>query len=1317
MPPVIDSSKIEKEAYIPMEFAQSKMEEVTNDLNLLKTGYDHYISKMKVFYDNQNKETKSHYETYILDLKKKALKHLELERAKAKKREETLQTALQKKEEEMEDLRDMNAERISDLQNKMLLVKKQHQTELSDRQQCDLTLKRMLMIIENEGVKDISNELVEKLSKQKNDEVSVIKNDHTQIIKKIEDDKKQHEKKVAREKKELKLQERDRAKKQIARSTACEESKVFMSDLLQQLQLKKQELLLNKERRKLDLLQRSKGDYEKSIVEMKDQMEAEREKSAAAIKKYGKKCKSLQNEKESLLAEKEALVAENQAAGRRREKEHQRNQRADIKSALYTIVSEVEIRSRIDNELAHERKKINELNNVIDGLKKEISEAESRAPLRKDGVNQADTKGQPLPVTSTYSEAQKSADVSELEKLREKLADLQYDVEVDEEELTDTVKEKADTKAVIKDWMKKFEAENGRPPNNEEKSSVRDMFVAHKTATKKVEAVTSAIEAKKGEINTLKDQIAALEKKIADAELSMTPTVVGGGNVPDEVVQGYKQRISELEASNSELNKTAQAAELDKNSALALIETLKAEKRTDVIVRYEKEIEELKRNIHDLETSVASSKTERTKLESRVTELSDRATKAEEELKEQEDRAAKNMGHSEEIQQLQEKIVKQRAEIVSKSKAATAGWDEAAETMEKFDLAVKQSYQKGIAEGKQNSKAELDALTAEIEAKENRISDLLEAVSAADQKAAQAAVELEEAIKNANIAIEEAATGRQNERGGSDSDSDDDAENGGYASKELQAELDAAQEEITTLCSQVDSLQNALHLSNEKCDVLEKLLAQPSSNATVKSDASVEGLVQKVKQTTEEGTKLWKDNKKDECCDLYETVSNEIAGANCPQQLRDAVTSALDSAKGQSKRRAAVILRKGLDNFVAEADKIHPTTTAAPISDGNNSDHDALLHKLKAIQKKSDEQKSESKQGTGDESGGGNAALVRRAKAAEEKVKSLQKELAAAKKATPKGKPSAAGGKGSADDAKEIKNLNKQIKELEKQLNAGGGGGGGGGNAAKDKIALANQEKKFKKEIKEMETANRKEKASLEKELGGVKGELEKVTASCNAATEERDKLRKRVEELGNANSEMEALRAKAEQAEELQAQIKAMKKEIADLTAQYKKESNLRKKYKNELEDLKGAIRVYARVRPFAKYEIERGCESVVRFPDETSVTVQTSRGEKEFEFDAAFREDTSQEEVFEDTKRLVESMIDGYNVCLFAYGQVGFHLVVAIFVSLIICFQSDRFWKDFYYDWISRYARPHSQGDWGDVSPYFRKKELYSASVDIFC
>ena len=44
-----------------------------------------------------------------------------------------------------------------------------------------------------------------------------------------------------------------------------------------------------------------------------------------------------------------------------------------------------------------------------------------------------------------------------------------------------------------------------------------------------------------------------------------------------------------------------------------------------------------------------------------------------------------------------------------------------------------------------------------------------------------------------------------------------------------------------------------------------------------------------------------------------------------------------------------------------------------------------------------------------------------------------------------------------------------------------------------------------------------------------------------------------------------------------------------------------------------------------------------------------------EEHTFDSCFSPDASQEEVFEDTKMLMQSAIDGYNVCLFAFGQTG--------------------------------------------------------------
>lgn len=49
-------------------------------------------------------------------------------------------------------------------------------------------------------------------------------------------------------------------------------------------------------------------------------------------------------------------------------------------------------------------------------------------------------------------------------------------------------------------------------------------------------------------------------------------------------------------------------------------------------------------------------------------------------------------------------------------------------------------------------------------------------------------------------------------------------------------------------------------------------------------------------------------------------------------------------------------------------------------------------------------------------------------------------------------------------------------------------------------------------------------------------------------------------------------------------------------------------------------------------------------------------SRGRsKDYNFDAVFDQDSTQEQIFEDCDRLIQSAIDGYNVCIFAYGQTG--------------------------------------------------------------
>ena len=130
---------------------------------------------------------------------------------------------------------------------------------------------------------------------------------------------------------------------------------------------------------------------------------------------------------------------------------------------------------------------------------------------------------------------------------------------------------------------------------------------------------------------------------------------------------------------------------------------------------------------------------------------------------------------------------------------------------------------------------------------------------------------------------------------------------------------------------------------------------------------------------------------------------------------------------------------------------------------------------------------------------------------------------------------------------------------------------------------------------------------------------------------------------------------AAAAAAAALGAELGELKGKFAEVEAGYKKEMTLRKKYYNIIEDMKGKIRVYCRVRPFNKMEREKGSVYATFFPDDMTIDVQTSRDRKSFTFDQCFQSNSTQEAVFEDTQNLIQSAMDGYNVCIFAYGQTG--------------------------------------------------------------
>jgi len=140
-----------------------------------------------------------------------------------------------------------------------------------------------------------------------------------------------------------------------------------------------------------------------------------------------------------------------------------------------------------------------------------------------------------------------------------------------------------------------------------------------------------------------------------------------------------------------------------------------------------------------------------------------------------------------------------------------------------------------------------------------------------------------------------------------------------------------------------------------------------------------------------------------------------------------------------------------------------------------------------------------------------------------------------------------------------------------------------------------------------------------------------------------------------------------------------------------YQKEFRLRKKIFNQLQELRGNIRVFVRVRPllgneevcsifvpvvyvstnarssrrfvFLWYQ-EQGFSNAVQCKGEETVALANARAggnkrgnkkESQWELDQVFKPGMTNAQVYSAVEPLVTSVMDGYNVCIFAYGQTG--------------------------------------------------------------
>ena len=217
-------------------------------------------------------------------------------------------------------------------------------------------------------------------------------------------------------------------------------------------------------------------------------------------------------------------------------------------------------------------------------------------------------------------------------------------------------------------------------------------------------------------------------------------------------------------------------------------------------------------------------------------------------------------------------------------------------------------------------------------------------------------------------------------------------------------------------------------------------------------------------------------------------------------------------------------------------------------------------------------------------------------------------------------------------------------------------------------------------------TAIEKQKQQIEidtkdREIMTVKSEADRINAGLDRERAINDELRQNLANAGNNAASMETSRQELQkkidylesdnksQSEAYTAMERKMNEaiiEAVECMEKLRKEETLRRKLHNQVQELKGNIRVFCRVRPNHATETEGTARIMfpdedeskqieVRGPEETSSLGKVTTKKYDFEFDRVFDTTAQNSVIFEEISQLIQSALDGFNVCIFAYGQTG--------------------------------------------------------------
>lgn len=436
---------------------------------------------------------------------------------------------------------------------------------------------------------------------------------------------------------------------------------------------------------------------------------------------------------------------------------------------------------------------------------------------------------------------------------------------------------------------------------------------------------------------------------------------------------------------------------------------------------------------------------------------------------------------------------------------------------------------------------------------------------------------------------------------------------------------DAKEQEAEILLIKANNDAEAEAAAKRKGDMFKKALAQPIFDEEVES-ANVQQMLTQQQEHAERFQVEVEQNLKHHHLGLSDRVKKRRQRRESKMQQKQYLLKERLQEKQTSDLREyhASMLSEGNKEEANLAAREEIKALSDALEDAKR-DRETLREKISILAAQLDESEKS-----------GNASAIEEIKDAEVQIKHLTNECESLElqnrefEALLRGK------------TKVIEDLEQQVVQLEL--------------SAKESSAADAEEMQSMIKDKELEIED------LSRDNDAKKKRIDELTQSNSAKETELDDLKKQTEEHAAEIERLKVLADRGADAEAAEAAAAAAEATRDEMFADLRKEQVIRKKLHNELEDMKGAIRVFARGRPLSGTENDKGCKNCIEYMNPTTLKImdEFTRGKdgpdgKQFAFDSVFDPSSSQDDVFEDTKQLIESVLDGYNVCIFAYGQTG--------------------------------------------------------------